>query len=122
MNNEIVFGSVKSGKASHKIVQSIRKNIFAGKLKSGDRLPPEQVLLESFSVSRQTLREALRVLEIQGFIELRAGAKGGTFVAEVDMSITKDSLINFLHSKNLSISHLSSTRLLLEPYFGELAA
>jgi len=117
-----MFQAVRSGKASHKIVQDVRDHILNGKLKPGDKLPAEHVLLESFAVSRQTLREALRVLEMQGFLKIRAGAKGGVFVAEVDMDVTKNSLINFLSYKNLSIAHLSSVRHLLEPYFATFAA
>src|SRR5438477_3547580 len=41
----------------------------------GDHLPPERVLMEQFGVSRPTLREALRVLEAEGLVRIRRGAK-----------------------------------------------
>jgi len=122
MSTSLLFQPAKSGKASHKIVHDIRKHILHGQLKPGDKLPPEQSLLDSFSVSRQTLREALRVLEMQGLLQIRAGAKGGVFVAEVDMNVTKNSLVNFLCYKDLSISHLSDVRQILEPHFAAAAA
>jgi len=122
VNGEVIFQAVRSGKAPQTIIKNIRENILNGKLNPGDKLPPEHELLKSFSVSRQTLREALRVLEMQGFLQIRVGAKGGTFVAEVNMDVTKDSLINFLHYKKLTISHLAVARHLLEPYFASIAA
>jgi GntR family transcriptional repressor for pyruvate dehydrogenase complex len=91
-------------------------------LKPGDKLPPEKELLETFHVSKATLREALRSLEILGFLEIRKGASGGAFVTEVDMKTARDSFTNFLLFKNLSLSNLSEVRLILEPYVAEKAA
>jgi GntR family transcriptional repressor for pyruvate dehydrogenase complex len=117
-----VFISVKSNKISEHIIDQIRKAIFEGRLKPGDKLPPEKELLKTFNVSKATLREALRSLEILGFLEIRKGISGGAFVTEVDMKKAKDSLTNFLLFKNLSISDLSEVRLILEPYIAEKAA
>jgi GntR family transcriptional repressor for pyruvate dehydrogenase complex len=117
-----MFESVKSNKVSEHIIEQIRKAIFGGKLKPGDRLPYERELLEEFRVSRATLREALRSLEVLGFLEIRKGASGGAFVREVDMEKARDSFTNFLLFKNLSLKDLSEVRLLLEPYVAEKAA
>jgi GntR family transcriptional regulator, transcriptional repressor for pyruvate dehydrogenase complex len=117
-----MFKSVKSNKISEHIVEQIRQAIFEGRLKAGDKLPPEKVLLETFHVSKATLREALRSLEMLGFLEIRKGASGGGFVTEVDMKKARDSFTNFLLFKNLSLSNLSEVRLILEPYVAEKAA
>jgi len=117
-----VFKSVKSNKISENIIEQIRKAIFEGKLKPGDKLPPEKELMENFGVSKATLREALRSLEILGFLEIRKGVSGGAFVTEVDMKKARDSFTNFLLFKNLSLSNLSEVRLILEPYVAEKAA
>jgi GntR family transcriptional repressor for pyruvate dehydrogenase complex len=117
-----MFKSVKSNKISEHIVEQIRQAIFEGRLKAGDKLPPEKVLLETFHVSKATLREALRSLEILGFLEIRKGASGGGFVTEVDMKKARDSFTNFLLFKNLSLSNLSEVRLILEPYIAGKAA
>jgi GntR family transcriptional repressor for pyruvate dehydrogenase complex len=117
-----MFKSAKSNKISENIIEQIRKAIFEGKLKPGDKLPPEKELMENFGVSKATLREALRSLEVLGFLEIRKGASGGPFVTEVDMKKARDSFTNFLLFKNLSLSNLSEVRLILEPYVAEKAA
>ena len=116
-----MFNSVKSNKISEHIVEQIRRAIFEGRLKPGDKLPPEKELIKTFHVSKATLREALRSLEILGFLEIRKGASGGAFVTEVDMKKARDSFTNFLLFKNLSLSNLSEVRLILEPYIAEKA-
>src|ERR687891_1501467 len=56
----------------------------ASQLEPGDILPPERVLIEQLKVGRGTLREALRLLELQGVITLKAGPGGGPVVARPD--------------------------------------
>jgi len=117
-----MFKSAKSNKISENIVEQIRRAIFEEKLRPGDKLPPERELIENFGVSKATLREALRSLEVLGFLEIRKGASGGPFVTEVDMEKAKDCFTNFLHFKNVSLRDLSEVRLILEPYVAERAA
>ncbi|HSB03954.1 MAG TPA: FadR/GntR family transcriptional regulator [Thermodesulfobacteriota bacterium] len=117
-----MFNSVKSNKVSEHIIEQIRKAIFEGQLKPGDRLPPERELIKNFAVSKATLREALRSLEVLGFLEIRKGASGGAFVTEVDLKKARDCFSNFLHFKNLSLEDLAEVRLLLESYIAEKAA
>jgi GntR family transcriptional repressor for pyruvate dehydrogenase complex len=116
-----MFDSVKFSKVSQNITDQIRNAIFEGRLKPGDKLPSEKELVEKFKVSKATLREALRSLEVLGFLEIRKGVSGGAFVTEVDMTKARDSFTNFLLFKNLSLKDLSEVRLLLEPYIAEKA-
>jgi GntR family transcriptional repressor for pyruvate dehydrogenase complex len=116
-----MFKSVKHNKVSEHITEQIRNAIFEGRLKPGDKLPSERELIEKFKVSKATLREALRSLEVLGFLEIRKGVAGGPFVTEVDMTKARDSFTNFLLFKNLSLKDLSEVRLLLEPYIAEKA-
>jgi len=62
------------------VASQLRRLISEGKLRPGDKLPPERELAKRFGVSRNTMREALRALELSGLIELRLGATGGAFV------------------------------------------
>ncbi len=117
-----MFKSVKSDKVSEHITEQIRKAIFEGTLKPGDKLPPERELIKNFKVSKATLREAMRSLEVLGFLEIRKGVSGGAFVTEVDMKKARDSFINFLHFKNLSLTNLAEVRLILESHIAQKAA
>jgi DNA-binding FadR family transcriptional regulator len=82
-----MFKSAKSNKISGHIIEQIREAIFKGQLKPGDKLPPERELMKNFKVSKATLREALRSLEVLGFLEIRKGVSGGAFVTEVKRHI-----------------------------------
>ena len=105
MLNTMELSSIRSRKAPQEIVYRIRGQILAGLLERGSKLPSEQELMHTFNVSRQTLREALRVLEVQGLLEIRAGSGGGAFVAEVDLETAQMGLINFFHLETLETIH-----------------
>jgi len=67
-----------------KIVEQVLDLIKEGKLKPGDKLPPEQVLAENFGTSRPSVREALSALEILGITESRGGK--GNFIKDTPRS------------------------------------
>jgi len=117
-----MFKSAKPNKIHENIVEQIRKALSEGRLKPGDKLPPEKELIEKFQVSKVTLREAIRSLETLGFLEIRKGLSGGAFVKEIDMQKARESFFNIFVFKNLSLSDLSEVRLILEPYAAEKAA
>ena len=112
----------KSEKVSDIIIAQIRDAILSGKLKPGDKLASEKELIEQFGVSKATMREALRVLEVMGLIEIRKGTAGGAFVAEVDMRTTIHGIINFLHFQTVSIKEITMLRYLIEPSVAQIAA
>lgn len=70
----------RAPKAAELVAARIRRQIVHGKLRDGDSLPPEAVLLKAFGISRPTLREAIRVLEAEGLITVRRGSRGGAIV------------------------------------------
>ena len=112
----------KSEKVSDKIIAQIRDAILSGQIKPGDRLASEKELMEQFEVSKATMREALRVLEVLGLIEVRKGTAGGAFVAKVGMKTTIHSLINFIHFQPVSIREITMLRYLIEPSVAQVAA
>ena len=61
-----MFESARQNKTTDIIIERIRTAILEGKLKPGDKLPPEKELGDQFNVSRQTMRESLRALEHMG--------------------------------------------------------
>jgi len=68
-----MFKSIKRQRVSDEIVDQVRNLISQGKLKPGDRLPPERELIKEFGVSRPSIREALNSLVAQGFLEVKQG-------------------------------------------------
>jgi GntR family transcriptional regulator, transcriptional repressor for pyruvate dehydrogenase complex len=62
------------------VVDFLRREISLGRLLPGDKLPPERQLAEQLGVARETLRQALRVLEGSGQITITRGTAGGTVV------------------------------------------
>jgi GntR family transcriptional repressor for pyruvate dehydrogenase complex len=109
-------------KISDQIIEQIRNAILSGRFKPGDKVASEKELMSQFGVSKATLREALRVLEGMGLVEIRKGIAGGVFIAEVDMKTTIHSIINFLHFKTVSVRDITMIRYLLEPPVAEIAA
>jgi len=112
----------KVQKISDQIVEQIRNAVLSGQFKPGDRVASEKELMSEFAVSKATLREALRVLEGMGLVEIRKGMSGGVFIAEVDMKTTIHSIINFLHFKTVSVKDITMIRYFLEPHIAQLAA
>ena len=72
-----------SGRIPHSLAASLRARIHMGELRPGERFPAERELAEQFGVSRVTLREALRVLQSEGYIEVRRGPHGGAYVTDL---------------------------------------
>jgi len=62
------------------VVEQIKNRILEGTLKRGARLPSERELAQQFAVSRTTVRQALKLLEQMGLVEIRVGAAGGARV------------------------------------------
>jgi GntR family transcriptional regulator, transcriptional repressor for pyruvate dehydrogenase complex len=116
------FRPVRKQKASDLIVEEIWKLILEGKLKPGDRLPPEHTLVERFQVSKVTLREALQTLETYGHITRKRGPGGGSTVLDIAPTKGISLLANYLSLSNLSIEQLMEARLQIDPLVAELAA
>src|ERR671933_85501 len=109
-------------RAFHAIVDQIRADVFAQRRRPGDRLPSEAMLAEQFGVSRMGVREALRVLELQGLVEVRHGYAGGVFVAEPDGTALLGALEDSLRQGQVAADELYQARLLVEPAVARLAA
>ena len=112
----------RTHKISYQIIEQIRNAILSGRFKPGDKVASEKELMFEFGVSKATLREALRVLEGMGLVEIKKGISGGVFIAEVDMRTTIHGIINFLHFKTVSVKDITMIRYLLEPPVVQIAA
>jgi DNA-binding FadR family transcriptional regulator len=80
---EALFRPVRAGNAFEETVERLLTAIELGFVAPGSRLPAERELSDRLSVSRVTLREAIRALQQSGYVESRRGRYGGTFVNEV---------------------------------------
>jgi DNA-binding FadR family transcriptional regulator len=109
-----LFSAVSVGRVSQVIVDQIRALIRQGRLKPGDRLPPERDLCERFGVSRVTVREALRVLEAGGLIEVRVGARGGAFVTSPTNARLGEGLADLLQLSPLTAVEVTEARRVFE--------
>jgi GntR family transcriptional repressor for pyruvate dehydrogenase complex len=102
-------------KVSDNIINQIRGLVASGELKPADKIGSEKELLAQFGVSKASLREALRVLEVMGIIEIRKGLSGGVYVADVDMKTTLTGIMNFINFEAVSIKDITLMRYILEP-------
>jgi GntR family transcriptional regulator, transcriptional repressor for pyruvate dehydrogenase complex len=72
--------AIRSPKTAELVAGTLRRMVVDGQLKEGDFLPNEAELMAHFSVSRPTLREAVRVLESERLVEVRRGSRTGARV------------------------------------------
>ena len=111
---------IKRSRLYEHIVQQIRALIREGNWRPGDQIPPERELAERFRVSRTSVREALRALEMQGVIESRQG--GGTFVKHADPEALVQSLAGAILQGRRELSEILEVRELIEPGIARSAA
>ena len=109
-----LFGKVSIGRISETIVDQVRQLMRQGQLRPGDRLPAERDLCEQFGVSRVTVREALRMLESSGLVEIRVGARGGAFVTAPTSDHIGDGLADMLSLSVISAADVTEVRMILE--------
>ena len=109
-----MFSPVTPGRISREIVEQIKLAIRDGRLQPGDRLPPERELSERFRASRVSVRDALRVLEAAGLIEIRVGARGGAFVRAPAPGIVGEGIANMLTLSVVSPEEVTEARAIFE--------
>lgn len=117
-----MFKQVKQNKAYQDVVEQIQEAIMEGSLKPGSLLPAERELKEQFGISRGTLREALRVLEQKGLIEIRTGVAGGSVIREVNSENLSDNLGLLIRNRAVSLRDLAEFREGMEGSVAALAA
>src|SRR5512147_2857141 len=109
-----MFTKVRQVRAFESIIQQVEAAILQGNLTAGDRLPSERELQGMLDVSRNTLRESLRVLEQKGLVEIRKGNRGGIFVKELNADSMTESLGLFVQSQRITMEQISEFRQDLE--------
>ncbi|WP_299983490.1 FadR/GntR family transcriptional regulator [Desulfobacula sp.] len=117
-----MFKRAKQSRVFQDVVDQIQDAVLNGKLVPGTKLPPERELKDIFNTSRGTLREALRVLEQKGLIEIKLGVSGGAIVKRIDAEPVVESLALLIRSGGVSLEHLAEFRIKIEGSLVELAA
>lgn len=109
-----MFTKVRQVRAFESVIEQVEHAILQGRYAAGDRLPPERELQTLLDVSRNTLRESLRVLEQKGLVEIRTGNRGGIFVKAPNADSMTDSLGLFVQSQRITMEQISEFRQDLE--------
>jgi DNA-binding FadR family transcriptional regulator len=102
------------------VVQQLRRAIHMGTYAPGEKLPPERELAERLQVSRLSVREAIRVLEGEGYVETRRGATGGIIV--LDRGIEEQRIGPYIRDMLPRIRETFEFRAAVEPEAARLAA
>lgn len=113
-NRDGMFTTVSPNRMSEAIVDQIKALIRSNRLKPGDRLPSERELCERMGVSRVTVREALRILEAGGLVEIRVGARGGAFVTTPSSARLGAGLADLINLAPITAVEVTEARLVFE--------
>ncbi|NDK89126.1 FadR family transcriptional regulator [Gordonia desulfuricans] len=109
-------------KASDVLANDLRERILRGEFPSGTALPPERELVTQTRMSRTTVREALRILEVQGLVTIKTGRSGGAFVQQPGGDSVATSVNLLIRGQQLRLIDLLETREAIEPACAGLAA
>lgn len=109
-------------KTSAVVAGELRRRIASGELQPGDRLPPEDGLMQEFDLARTTLREALRVLESEGLITVQRGRNGGPRVTRPPVDRLARMFAVHLQIEHTTVGDLDRARQLIEPHLAAAMA
>jgi GntR family transcriptional repressor for pyruvate dehydrogenase complex len=105
-----LFRKARQNRIFQDVVDQIQSAILDGRIQPGEKLPAERELGEMLGTSRGTLREALRVLEQKGLIEIRLGVGGGAIAKGPGGDQMTESLDMLIRSQKVSLHHLAEFR------------
>lgn len=102
------------------VVDELRNSIMRGEYRQGDQLPTEAALCEKFGVSRITIRESLKKLNMMGIVSIQQGR--GTFVENIDLALFLKPMYQLIDFETVDIDAIYSARLYVEIGSCRLAA
>ena len=111
---------MKKISVTEKTTNEIKSDILSGSYKEGDKYLSENEVCDKFKVSRTTVREAMKILQAIGFLELKPGK--GAFVAVCDESKLNQTAVYNIFSKEDDFLELSEFRIGIEPTVAKYAA
>lgn len=119
---EIEYEVVHTSRAFEEVIAQLRRLTVQGHLKPGDRLPSERDLALKLGVSRNTIREALRGLEMSGVLELRKGAYGGAFLTAPGGHTLSTALQDMFQFGSVTAGQLTEARLYITAAVARVAS
>jgi GntR family transcriptional repressor for pyruvate dehydrogenase complex len=115
-----LFTQVRVDRVADKVADQLKGLISDGRVKVGDRLPPERELAEQMGVSRVSIREALQQLEMKGMLEIVHG--GGSIVRNITGQEIRKTLELFLERDPKRVLELAELRAFMEAWAAREAA
>jgi GntR family transcriptional repressor for pyruvate dehydrogenase complex len=107
----VEYEIIRTSRAFDEVSAQLRRHVVLGQLKPGDRLPSERDLAVKLGVSRNTIREALRGLEMVGVLELQTGARGGAFLVAPNGDTISTALQDMFQLGAVTPAQLTEARL-----------
>jgi DNA-binding FadR family transcriptional regulator len=108
------FTPIKNRRTFEEVSNQIKKRIFEGVYTAGDKLPPEAELAAQFGVGRQSVREALRILELSGFLTIQKGGGGGAIIQDTISSTISNLFLDAFQMEKTSLEELTLARVEIE--------
>jgi GntR family transcriptional repressor for pyruvate dehydrogenase complex len=109
-----MFVPVRGKRTFEEVSSQIKRLILEGALKPGDKLPSETKLAEQFDVGRTTIREALRILELSGFLTVQKGFGGGSVIKDTILKKMTSLLLDAFQMEKITVNEFTAARLVIE--------
>lgn len=121
-HDEVSFLPIRPVRSYERIVEQVEGAIAEGRLRDGDFLPSEREMMAQFSVSRSTVREAMRVLESSGLIRSRPGNPNGAEVLGFSSIALRKTVDRLVMGQRIRLADLVHFRMIMESSANMLAA
>lgn len=121
-DRKAVVSRVNVQKSYDALASQLRSTILDGSLAVGDRLPSERELVDQTGLSRGSVREALRMLEVEGLVQSRPGRNGGITVTRPDKQYMARFVSQYVRSRRMPARTIYETRETIEPALARFAA
>jgi GntR family transcriptional repressor for pyruvate dehydrogenase complex len=119
---QMADGQTRLPRLADVVADRIRELILEGELKNGERLPPLDALLQQFGVSGPSMREALRILEAEGLIQVQRGNIGGALVHRPNARMAAYTMALVLRSERAAKGEVAEALGMVEPLCGMACA
>jgi len=116
------FDPIEQIRTADKVLAQLKSAILSGRFKPGEKISSERELMNEFKVSRVVIREAIRALELTGFVVIKQGQAGGIFINDLSYEHLSSTLMDLFLADKLSAPELMKVRLYIEPEIARLAA